>query len=644
MIYRSYVAEHRTESAEIGTAISNIDDANVIVITMYRPSYLALSTKNQLDNLYNFITLEEDQEKTRIILKNVDGRPFEQFIQSTNAEKSLRIQIALELLKKMLRYDEFPNSVKLMLIAEDQVLLNENGVYLRELVNFTSHEPVRDREVVASLGATISKLLPGLEGAEAILVEQMIRGNNNFYSIADVYSAFRDVFIYQIPSSLEKRIYVYRQDDVIDADSVDEFLRMEEVRQIELEQKREELRREHKIEAFEQKIANQTEYSASLDTDGFENKEIRLESPETKRIFADIEDFEVVRAVQPKTIDLNQISRDITNSLDEIVSEFTSYGKIKIEEHAGGASALEADSTEAGYGQDTAKREQGEHRSETSSSEDASAFVFSPDFDDEQVKKQKNKQGRKAKKKKNKKHFSLTEALDDFADDALKHAVDESVDKSVEGSPEDLGDDEANRDTIPLDLDDENSPIFKYAEYDTTILDDESASDLDRFYKKIDNFDNKKSKTVKQIATVALSVVFLAAVFVIAFIFFKDSREPVVPGFEIEMSSLSNVQCVNTSRGQNKILKYHWQVYQDDALLAEESIAEPQFNFKAPGVFIIRMTVTDKDGKVYESVERSVNITFELSPAPTTTTTPNSDPASTPTLTPTTPTTPTNNN
>lgn len=640
MIYRSYVAEHRTESAEIGTAISNIDDTNVIVITMYRPSYLALSTKNQLDNLYNFITLEEDQEKTRIILKNVDGRPFEQFIQSTNAEKSLRIQIVLELLKKMLRYDEFPNSVKLMLIAEDQVLLNENGVYLRELVNFTSHDPVGDKDVVASLGTTISRLLPTLEGAEAILVEQMIQGNNNFYSIADVYSAFRDVFIYQIPSSLEKRIYVYRQDDVIDAESVDEFLRMEEVRQIELEQKREELRREHKIEAFEQKIANQTEYSASLDTDGFENKEIRLESDGTKRILTDIEDFEIVRAVQPKTIDLNQISRDITNSLDEIVSEFTSYGKIKIDESEQSGAEDVADKDGSSEKQDTPELV------EKRRGEESSDYVFSPDFDDENVKKQKNKPGRKAKKKKNKKNFSLTEALDDFADDALKTVVSESPEMDIEDEVDGANDAKnPARDTIPLDLDDESSPIFKYAEYDTTILDDESASDLDRFYKKMNDFDNKGGKTVKQIVTVALSVVFLAAVFVIAFIFFKDSREPVIPGFDIEMTSLSNVQCVNTSRGQNKILKYHWQVYQDSSLLAEESIAEPQFNFKAPGTFIIKMTVTDKDGKVYESVERSVEITFELPPTPTTSTTPTSD--LTPTTTPaptTTPTTPTNNN
>ncbi|MDO4754174.1 MAG: hypothetical protein Q4A41_04145 [Bacillota bacterium] len=603
------MAEFRSESAEIGTAVSNIDDTGVIIITMYRPSYLALSTKNQLDNLYNFLSLEEDQEKTRIILKNVDGRLFEHFINSTSAEKNIRIQIALELLKKMLRYDEFPNSVKLMLIAEDQILLNENGVYLRELVNYTSHTTVSDKEIVASLGNTIAKLLPNLEGAEAILIDQMIQGNNNFYSIADVYSAFRDVFIYQIPASLEKRIYVYRQDeDIIDAESVDEFLRTEETRRLEQEKKREELRREHKIDEFEQKIANQTDYSVGLDTDGFESKEVRLESKETKKILDSMEDFEIVRAVQPKTIDLNQISKDITNSLDEIVNEFTNYGKQKIED------------------------EQLAEPEHTSSHDD---LIETETIESDQASKAKNKEGRKAKKRKNKKHMSLTEALDDFADDALKAAdmIEEDDQKHKQ---------EDGRNSVPetpshtqrLDADDEDSPIFKFNEYDTNILDDESASDLDRFYKRMDDLDNdNKNRKIRQIVAIALSTIFLVAVFVIAFFFFRDSRQPIVPGFDIKMTSLSNVQCVNTSSGQNKITKYHWQVYQGSMLLAEENIAEPQFNFKAPGKFTIKMTATDRDGKVYETIEKTVEITFEV-PDRTPDSTP--DPTTTPTVTPTT--------
>lgn len=601
--------------AEIGTAVSNVDDTNVIVITMYRPSYLALSTKNQLDNLYNFINLEEDQEKTRIVLKNVDGRPFEQFIQSTNAEKNLRVQIALELLKKMLRYDEFPNPVKLMLIDEDQVLLNENGVYLRELVNFSSHDTVSDKEIIASLGSTVSKLLPELEGSEAILVDQMVHGNNNFYSIADVYSAFRDVFIYQIPSGLEKRIYVYRQDDdIIDADSVDEFLRMEEERQIEQQQKREDLRREHKIYAFEQKIANQTEYSFSLDTGGFENKEIRLESGGTKKIQTDIDDFEIIRSVQPKTIDLNQISRDITNSLDEIVSEFTNYGKQKLPDSPDEEFVEETSLSEDSEKKDGIENQDILYHSDLNFDSEAS--------EEENSKKSKNKQGRKAKKK-NKKHVSLTAALDDFADDALVTAVKEtsSTTEKSEKSDTEMADDSAEynpkehieaENTIPLNLDDDNSPLFKYTEYDTTILDDESASDLDKFYKNMNKLEGGKAKTIKRIITVVLSIAFLAAVFVVAFLFFKDSREPVIPNFDIKKTSLSNVQCVNISSGQKKILKYHWQVFQDSALLAEETVPEPQFNFKAPGKFIIKMTVTDKEGKVYKTVEKPVEITFEV--------------------------------
>lgn len=724
MTYRSYVTEFKSGSAEIGTAVSNVDDTRIIVITMYRPSYLALSTKNQLDNLYNFLFLEEDEEKAKIILKTVEGRSFEHFIHSTNSEKNLRIQITLELLKKMLRYDEFPNSVKLMLIAEDQVLLNENGVYLRELVNYTSHTPVTEKQIVASLGATISKLLPNLEGTEAVLIDQMVRGNNNFRTIADVYSAFRDVFIYRIPASLEKRIYIYKADEeAVDADSVDQFLKQEEMKRIQQEQRREELRREYKIDEFERKIANQTELSYEMSNRyGFDHEEIRLSADETQKILPGMNDFDIIRSVQPKTIDLKQVQKDISDSLDEIVSEFTNYGKrrsvdtgamtpvtaqsaeavttIKAQGVNTGAMLLQNANTGAitpgkvqGVEVADAKNETGTNglvinRAATkedsidkaSTSESAATegegttavtstgresamnksavnrtYDGAEDAENAQEmptgshhKNKKNRKNRRKKNRRNPSNLSFTEALDGFADDALKSAdslAGVNADASGNVNTGTNADADANTDfqavlrdadgnawadTVPLDLIDEYSPIRKYSDYDTTKLDDESASDLDLFYRTMHS-KPKHGQSIKNIILIALTAVFLVAVFIVAFLFFRDSRQPVIPNFEITQTSLSNVKCKNTSSGKNKIAKYSWQVYQDKVLLAEEGVPEPQFSFKDPGTFTIRLTVTDKDGKVYETVSKSITVTFDI---PDSTTPTGSNPTSEPSAEP----------
>lgn len=640
MTYRSYVAEFRSGTAEIGTAISNVDEARVIVITMFRPSYLALSTKNQLDNLYNFLYLEEDQEKTRIILKNVEGRLFEQFITSTNTAKELRVQIALELLKKLLRYDEFPNSVKINLIAEDQVLLNENGIFLRELVNFTDNHQVHDKEVISSLGHTISKLLPSLEGAEATLIQQMKNGNNSFSTIADVYGAFRDVFIYQIPAQLEKRIYIYHSGgDVIDGDTVDEFLRREEFRRIENEKKREELRRDFKIDAFEQKIANQTEFTDHINTAGFENKEISLDNRGTKRILTSMEDFEIVRAAQPKTIDLNQVGRDITNSLQDIVDEFTIYSRktaapseddsreellFDFDAECDGEPLPEATESAERKAAPSKAMQVAENAGRSDEREDADSLVMTEDYasEDESAApaRNKNKRSKKSRKRKNKKQQQLTEALRKFADEALATA-DEAAEQDAQDLWEEARDPLSEEDlseTISLDLDeDRDSPFYEFKSADTTKLDDESASDLDEFYKKMESFKNKKPGIPKPVQWILVGA-FVVAIFVVSFLYFQDLKQPVIPGFEVNNSTLSTIQCVNVSKGQSKIAEYRWEIFLKDARTNEpepltvNTKESPSFTFKTPGEYLIRLTVTDKDGKTYTPIEKTITLDFDV--------------------------------
>lgn len=646
MTYRSYIAEFRSNTAEIGTALSNVDDAKVIVITMFRPSYLAISTKNQLDNLYNFLYLDEDQEKTRIVLKYVEGRLFSQFIHSTNTNKELRVQIALELLKKLLRYDEFPNSVKIKLIEEDQILLNENGVYLREIVNFTDHALVSGKEVVAALGELISTLLPSLSGAEATLVDQMRNGNNEFTSIADVYSAFRDVFIYQIPAKLEKRIYIYRSDgDVIDGPVVDEFLRQEEYKRLENEKKREEMRRDYKIDAFEQKIANQTDFSNNIDIAGFENKEIRLEETGTKRILTGMDDFEILRAAQPKTIDLNRVGKDITDSLQDIVDEITVFSKKKVAPASFDAETednlsyerdgdlTQGDSTYADPTQDALSTDEGSLILTDDFSSDADSVNASLEQkaekeaiqerekdEEKESEQQKNREKRKKKsgKKKNRKPNVLTDTFSTFAEEALENLNEENTETHEpnegfgEGKDEDAA--PASPSTTKLDAGDIPSSLRTEREYDTTKLDDESAQDLDAFYKTIEKYDRKKkSKSVKIVA--AFLAVLTITVFTGVFFLLEYLKQPVIPDFQINNMTLTKIECLNTSKGQGKIREYKWEIFLTDTEnkpLTTNLSENPSFTFKTPGEYIVRLTVTDKDGNTYPAVEKRVKLNFEI--------------------------------
>ncbi len=668
MTYRTYSREYRSESAEIGTAISNIDNENVIIITMFRPALIARSTKELLENLYNYLDFKEDQEKARLILKNVEGRSFEQFVTSTTITKEFRVQIAFELLKKMLRYDEFPNAIKYALIDDEQILFNENGVYLREIVNFTDNERISDRDIIKSLGAILSRLLPNLEGAEATLIEQIAKGIGGFYTIADVYSAFRDVFIYEIPAKLEKRIYIYpKNGEVIDGNSVDEFLRKEELRQLENMRLAEEQRVREKINSFDEKIANQTDISLNITSDGFTNQEINLTNKNTKQIVDGTAEFEFIRSVQPKTININEVKKEITSSLQEIVDEYKNYGKQKIENNQNietTETSEEIDESEdivlAKYSSENEIPEELDNTANlspmdsqdedaeidfvsdiklienegpnTESESDTHSSANEPITDTinsssseekEETKKehQKNnsKKGRKNKKKqkKQKKHekeldtFKLPLPDEDFENtDVVRISQATSTIPLTDDLKDNL------EDTSILDSEDKDSPFYKYKESETTKLDAESASDLDEFYKKMDSYD-KDRKTKYVLSAVAAIIIAVAIYFGIGYI--KQVSTPIEVAFNLNKATISTIECINECEGKSKIEKYIWKVYFNDILLEKETVTYDKnqnlnLTFKSEGIYRITLTAVGKDGKEYGPISKDYEVNFDIEP------------------------------
>ncbi len=478
----------------------------------------------------------------------------------------------------MLRYDEFPNSIKFLLIQDDQLLLNENGIYLREIVNYTDHSPVSDSDIVASIGILLGRLLPDLDGAEATLIEQMKLGNNNFYSIADVYAAFRDVFIYKVPAQLEKRVYFsVKGGEVIDSKAVDEFIRQEEIKQLELAKRREEISLGYKIDAFEQKIENQTNYSVSIDTDGFENRELLLDDAATKQIPSEIDEFEIIRSVQPKTIDLNEVTSEITSSLQNIVDEFHKYGKQRLD--------------------DSSKPQGEDAQNENAAPTTEENIETNADSD-----KENSKQSRKSKKRRNKeknknKKLIETEKLESFADEAL-----ESIDSMK---------DEGLLKTTALDEIDKDSPFYIYRNFETSKLDAEDTSDLDEFYKTMDSFGNKNNK-FKKIAYAAAVIIFLAATFTLSLLYFRALNQAIVPSFKISSPTLKTVQCENDSQGSLKIAKCVWRIYHDGQMLAESEGDTVSFSFENIGEYEIHMIIIDKEGNELEPVVKIHNYTHDV--------------------------------
>lgn len=675
MTYRSYVLEFQSDNAEIGTAVSNIDGSRVVVITMHRPSFLSLSTKQNLENLYNFLDAHEDNAKTSVVLKYIDGRTFEHFVSTTNSSYEVRTQMALEILKKMLRYDAFPDPVKLHLIEEDQIIFNEDGIFLREIVNFSCMDRVTAKDVIAAIGNFLSKLLYDAKFPEKMLLEQMKGKNHSYYTIADAYSAYRDVFIYKKPLNIEKRIYIYRENgEVINEATVERHKQALRNKKLQAEKNREEIIRDHKIDLFEKQIAKQadlvtdTEYVGEDHLSDFTEatptpapvpkpqagipaqpaKPIRDSGDASVRTAETTETAETVRtqgtatlssmnakeestrpvptfdtaelmsakANAKDTVNIKQVQTQITNSLKEIAQEVREFNQTShLEEMT--VETLAAAPVEQGAQLEPEIAIKPENLEEVLLDEWLAKDPKSGK-NNKKSKKAKKREKLRAQQEEKRLLATSTELLDKFAEEAIAEVEDKTEKKEITVTiPEKTEQgqsvvksagagaaDERKTTVLPIikDLPEQkNSAAAKHID---------GEEELDVLYYQMDQEKIRKRKWNRVMTFIGLGIMAVGIVF-FSFLFTMRFLEPISPSFHFEASNYDTIQCTNTSKGQDKIESYKWQVLFDNQVISEKEGSNVMFAFENEGQYTIRLVAIGKDGKTYGPYEKEYQLKKE---------------------------------
>ena len=191
-------------------AVNNMDQSNVFFITLFNPEKLSVATKHLLeDHLHNFVALIEEDEKLHLILKSQEGRPIKKFISKTPLDYDDRVQIVYEYFKLVEKYDAFPNAIKIQLLDEEQLLISDDGLLFRELIDYTPMQSYTDRDVFKQLGKTIDLILHDAEGYHSQFIDNLLLGNHNFKNLNATKENFKDIFIFEKPDALESINYEY---------------------------------------------------------------------------------------------------------------------------------------------------------------------------------------------------------------------------------------------------------------------------------------------------------------------------------------------------------------------------------------------------------------------------------------------------
>lgn len=202
--FKSWKLLYEDEQLCFSSAVTIIDQTPVFLITFFTPENISKATKHLLQShLHNYVGLIEDEGKLHLILHQQSGRELKKFINKTKIDYDDRIQVVYEILKLIEKYDVFNNAIKIQLVDEDQILITDDGLAFRELIDYTASDLYSDFELFKQIGKTIDFILFDSEGFHSQFIDNLILGHHSYGSFKSLRKDFKDIFIFEKPEALE---------------------------------------------------------------------------------------------------------------------------------------------------------------------------------------------------------------------------------------------------------------------------------------------------------------------------------------------------------------------------------------------------------------------------------------------------------
>jgi hypothetical protein len=203
--FKSWKLLYEDEFQCFSKAILEIDEIPVFLITIFNPEEIAIATKHMLpDHLHNFLGLIEDDGRIHIALKTTTGKSLKKLMRTLDLSYEERVELAYSYLKKIELYDVFPDVIKIQLLDEEQLLISNEGVCFRELIDYTLQSDYTPLDVLRQLGEILDKILYDAKAYHNQFIDNLLRCKHPYTSIKDVKNSFKDIFIFEKPEALDK--------------------------------------------------------------------------------------------------------------------------------------------------------------------------------------------------------------------------------------------------------------------------------------------------------------------------------------------------------------------------------------------------------------------------------------------------------
>lgn len=203
--FKSWKLLYEDEFQCFSKAILETDQSPVFLITIFNPEEIAIATKHMLpEHLHNFLGLIEDEGRIHIALKTSTGKSLKKIMRTLELSYEERVELAYSYLKKIEIYDVFPDAIKIQLLDEEQLLISNDGVCFRELIDYTLQSGYTPLDVLKQLGEILDKILYDASGYHNQFIDNLLRCKHPYLSVKDVKNSFKDIFIFEKPEALDK--------------------------------------------------------------------------------------------------------------------------------------------------------------------------------------------------------------------------------------------------------------------------------------------------------------------------------------------------------------------------------------------------------------------------------------------------------
>ncbi len=171
---------------------------DVLVITHFNTNRIKRTVKSLLPELLNhYLDAFEEESGYHIVLKYLKGLSLSTYLSRFTLDYQNRVKLCYEWIKSIVKYDQFPDALKIQLIDYEQLLIKDGVMYAREWIDYGSEETVDYLKMFKQMGETLEMLFPDAPLYQSQFIDTLKIGKHELISLAMFRKTFKDIFLYE---------------------------------------------------------------------------------------------------------------------------------------------------------------------------------------------------------------------------------------------------------------------------------------------------------------------------------------------------------------------------------------------------------------------------------------------------------------